>query len=237
MLDPVIGREDEMKRILDEKMIELVNSSDFGKRTKISTLEKMLDGDGIIKSQFETGTSGGAYNLEARKNVEKKLFNVPYDIPDVDRPIYGQCIPKTDEVDEITLMRYISNGAGAGYGGGEGCILIFDKNKVIDSATITIGDYLCEQDKIDGILASSPEFRGGFEDFLWDIDTVDDIKNASLTDIFAYSDQYLEIQLHGKETHNIDTVKEVIFTIAKPSEDLLKKLDAKGISWRILKMR
>ncbi len=224
----------EMQQILDRKLKELVDSSDFGKRTSLSTLERMLDTDGMMKTQFETGKSGGAFAPDLRKDVELRLFEVPKDIADVDRPLYGMCIPDTSITPDSVLSSYIKSGPGYWYGSGDGCILVFDKSKVIDAATITVGDSLDYETYLSGTTAIDPKFKGGFYTFLSGTSTIDDVNAASLTDLFTSGDQYLEVQLHGRDTHSLDNISEVLFTNKQPSPELIQKLEARGIKWRII---
>lgn len=224
----------EVKLILDKKIQDLVASSDFATRQSLSTLEIILDTDGYIKSQFETGTSGGALNTSWRKFIESRILKVGSETDAIDRPIYGMCIPDIDTTDPTMLSKYITRGPGNWYGEGDGCILVFDKNKVIDSATVTIGDSLDYESKLVGTPAKSPKFNGAYEGFIDYISTIEELEEAPLEEIFSASDQYLEIQFHGQSTHSIANIKEVIFTNKKPSEELIKKLEDRGIQWRII---
>lgn len=114
----------------------------------------------------------------------------------------------------------------------DGCILVFDKSKVIDAATITVGDSLDYASDLSGTIAIDPKFKGGFDGFLKDVSTIDDVTTSLLTELFCYNDQYLEVQLHGQATHSLDNISEVIFTIREPSPELIAKLEARGIKWR-----
>lgn len=51
-------------------------------------LDELLD-SGRFKSQFETMSSGGAFNPDARAAQEEMFFGYPQDMPPEERPIYG----------------------------------------------------------------------------------------------------------------------------------------------------
>jgi len=53
-------------------------------RGSISVLE-----DGRFKTQFESGRSGGMFDIEARKRAEKMGMGIPRDIDPRQRPVYG----------------------------------------------------------------------------------------------------------------------------------------------------
>ncbi len=221
--------------LIDKKIIDIVDNSEVGIRVKMSTLEKALDGDGKLKNQFETGTSGGAFDPDWRSDVEYSLFGVPKDLPAEDRPIYGMMFPNTQK----GLAKYIMYGEGSFYGGGEGMVVILDKSKIIDTATYTIGDSLDYEKSISAGLLSDPKFLSTHGNFtvLGGIYNPEDLKKLGLLDLFTTSrgDRYLEVQLHGRESHSIENIKEVIFTMKMiPPQEFLDKLTAKGIPYRIL---
>lgn len=51
--------------------------------------------DGRFKSQFETDTSGGAYDPQRRKSLEFSQLGIPFQIDDALRPIYGYLTVQT----------------------------------------------------------------------------------------------------------------------------------------------
>ncbi len=67
------------KKKLQEKVERAVENSNFFRATKISVLDKVLNGDGRFKSQFETHDSGGFLNPSFRALAEMKMFgfNMP----------------------------------------------------------------------------------------------------------------------------------------------------------------
>lgn len=60
----------------------------MGVRAHAEVVPKII-ADGRFKSQFETGTSNGAFDPDFRRQIESNLFDIPMDTPDARRPIYG----------------------------------------------------------------------------------------------------------------------------------------------------
>ena len=229
--------EDEVRKILDEKIIELLDDSEYGVRVGESTLEKIFDEDGMFKSQFETGYSEGEFDPSFRKAVESRLFGIPTDIDVQDRPVYGMAFPKLDDPD---LADYVSDGPGSQYGLEDGIVAIFDKEKVKDSLTYTLGDSLDSEKFISAGLVTNPSFTAGstggygLSSFARGIYEAEDLSKAKLTTLFNGDwESYLEIQFHGRETHSIENLSHILFT-SEPSDSLLQKIIEKGIPYTIL---
>lgn len=85
--------------------------------------------DGRVKTQFETGTSGGGLHGQDRKNTENDAMGVPADIPDARRPVYG----------------YAGDPAGTKATAGYGDIVLRVKPKVAGRTTLMFGDSLGTQ--------------------------------------------------------------------------------------------
>ncbi len=81
--------------------------------------------DGRFKSQFETASSGGAFNPHTRAEVEYSKFNVPIDTPHEYRPIYGYRAGSPTERSAATQY---------------GRIVVELKSDVDKRTTITMGD-------------------------------------------------------------------------------------------------
>ena len=75
---------------LENKLQEMTNSDEIrvGIRFSPYHLKEILN-DGRFKSQFETGTSGGALNNYFRSQVEKEQMGYKKKLNPEDRPIYG----------------------------------------------------------------------------------------------------------------------------------------------------
>ena len=230
---------DETQKLLDEKLLELVEDSEFGRRTGVSTLERCLD-SGDIKNQFQTNISSGLNDPNVRAGLEADAMHVPYDSAYADRPIYGMLFPS----DSKRQASYIKTGPGQGYGQGfNRCVIMFNKDAVIDSTSLSVGDSL-DYSPIynDGwaspTKASDPTFTGGFFGFADKIQTVEDLKSATLEQLTGSYDDYIEVQIHGADNHKMipEVIKEVVFD-RKPSSTIIKKLENAGIDWRVAKRR
>ena len=227
----------EIKHVLDTKISEFVSQGQFGTRKGVSTLEKCLDG-GYVKSQFETGMSSGYIGgtvdkYGPRASLEKDLFDLPLGTAYVDRPVYGMVFPK----DPSDLADYIRSGPGSWYGSGsDKCVIMFKKEAVLDTTTITLGDSLDYGHDILPTLASDPKFCGAFESFGKRCSSLEELKQAKLTDLFSVADGtdcYVELQFHGQQAHSMtaQNIDVVLFT-SRPSDTIIKKLTEKNIPWR-----
>ncbi len=229
--------EEEVRKLLDEKIVEILDDSEYGVRVGESTLTKIFEEDGMFKSQFETGYSEGEFDPAFRSAVESRLFGIPKDIDVEDRPVYGMAFPK---LEDPNLAEYVSDGPGSQYGLEDGIVAIFDKDKVKQSLTYTLGDSLDHESHISAGLVTDPKFVAGAtngyyrSDFASGIYDVEDLRRAKLTDLFTGDwESYLEIQFHGRESHSIKNLSHILFT-NPPSESLLKKIIEKGIPYTIL---
>jgi hypothetical protein len=115
----------EVRATVERVMKELVANTPISRREDYAVLQKILR-SGRIKSQFETGTSGGALAPDVRRPAEFKGLGFPLNTIDKERPIYGffNLNPGDD--------------AAWWYGGLE---FVF-KDEVRNRATFTIGDSL-----------------------------------------------------------------------------------------------
>ena len=230
---------EETQQVLDEKLAELIDTSEFGRRTGVKTLDKCLD-SGDIKNQFQTGTTSGYKGEGLRAQLELDAMHVPLDSAYADRPIYGMLFPS--DIDRQSA--YIRTGPGQGYGQSfNRCIIMFNKEKVIDSTTVSVGDSLDYSPIHMGgcatpSAASAPIFKGGYFGFADKMASVEDFKNAKLEELTGSFDDYIEVQIHGAANHqmNPDVINEVVFE-KKPPSTIAKKLEDAGISWRIAKKR
>jgi hypothetical protein len=256
-----------VKEALDDKLVELINDSEFGVRVDEKALASIIDGG--LKNQFETHSSGGALNISKRTSAEKNMFNVPTDSEASDRPVYGMLFPKYDDYSQYykrgpgsfyaILQQRDSNGKleldSSGHGiivnnpeTGErysSAVILMKKDSVIDNTTFTLGDSLDVgirkldgQATIQGSLATNPTFKGADNRIFDSINSIDDIKNADLQTLFPANDfrsnRYMELQIHGQENHDVSNIKEVIFTSGTVSDSIIKKLESKGIPYKIM---
>ena len=94
--------------------------------------------DEQIKSQFETWTSQGLYNEEYRSAFELGYMNIPEDIADSERPIYG-FIPSRTKDDGLEPD---ASGDRARVYAGDGGVFIRLRPEVSERSTISFGDSL-----------------------------------------------------------------------------------------------
>ena len=234
---------EEVYEVLNEKVKELIDTSDFGIRVSNGVLDLILD-DGRFKNQFETNTSNGVLNPSTRSDVEQEVINVPKDTLNHDRPVYGMCFPevssKLKNISDVfvTLPRdvknYYVNGPGNWYGNyRDGAVCIFKKDSVIDNVSFTLGDSLGYSYSLVASPASNPRFCGGFPGIFEYIYSLDKLKNIKLTELMPESVRYLELHYHGVATHSIDNLEMVIF-LSTPGNEIIEKLKSKGIQFKII---
>lgn len=257
--------EAEVKEGLDKGLTKILDASDFTMHINSYNLEKVLDG-GYFKNQFETGSSGGALNPDKRRRLENKMFNVPKDntngMSDSDRPVYGMFCPKypsgkakadMSDVEKRTAI-YYNNGPGSWYG--NGVTVVLKKEKVVNNATMTLGDSLDYEGALVGMEVSKPSFGGSYIADRYDKSKYEDKKLVELVNFgrndkstdedahkalmdftFGGSDQYFEYQLHGKDSHSADNIEKVILDGRQHDhgkyDTLVKKLEEKGIPYEI----
>ena len=230
---------DEMREVVDSKMASIIHDSEFGIFRSADALDSILD-SGYIKNQFETGTSAGFIGTDAAKKhiaraqAEQKIFGLDMDTPYVDRPIYGVALPG----ESAAFKDYVENCSAKMYSRGDngGCLIVFNKDAVSDCATYTLGDSYDYRRTVSATPVSDPKFSGTSASRFYGCGTIEDVKNATFEDLFPrYSNDYLEVQLHGQASHamNSHNVKEVVF-FDNPSDAIKQKLETKGISWKVL---
>jgi hypothetical protein len=87
---------------LEQKLVanaqRFVDESTLSMRMSSDTLDTILNGDGEIKSQFETATSKGAYDPALRAVAEASHFGLDPNSDPHDRPVYGYLVPPSGDV-------------------------------------------------------------------------------------------------------------------------------------------
>ena len=180
----------------------------------------------MFKNQFETGTSEGVFKPTERIEVENKVINIPETIPIEDRPIYGMAFPEFSSSTEV----YYTEGPGMWYGD---TVCILDKDKIISNTSITLGDSLGLSKELIASPATDPFFAGAFKYIVKYNQTKEDFESSSLTDIFSMEETYLELQMHGEESHSINNIREIIFKI-NPGKEMIRTVEEQNIPYRIL---
>lgn len=234
---------DEVQQKLDRAFASMVSNSDFGMHVSSDSLIKALR-SGSFKSQHESGTSGGYFNPKMRLRFENSMFNVPIKngpgMKDSDRPVYGLLVPKYDG--SSSVKDYYNNGPGSWYG--DGITVVFKRGKVLNQATMTIGDSFDYSSDIQAILASDPKCTGSFNakkvnELLMQVDpengsnVIDGMIQMTSGSKRGNADQYIEVQLHGEKSHSVDNVQKVFLDRRQSSNytELLKVLDEKKIPY------
>lgn len=93
---------------VDQHLQTLVSKTGIYKRVDIEDLPAIL-GDGRLKSQFETNTSGGLLDTSTRDSIERKVLGFDGDVYPVEqRPQYGYLSEAPDGVHPMTDF-YLDN--------------------------------------------------------------------------------------------------------------------------------
>lgn len=220
---------EEIKIHFDKKIVSLVEQSDVGVRINENNFYNLLK-SGEFKNQFQTGTSTGVLDHNARRELESNLFNVPENIMLEDRPIYGMLFPKNDG-SQLSNNYFRDPYNGRSYGD---IVCIFKKENIINESTLTLGDSLAYKGRVGATELSNPKFNGSNPYMGQKIKSLDDIDNATINDFAFGINSYPEVQIHGNQSHSVDNLEKVIF-LKEPDKKLIKLMKKKGINWEMLK--
>lgn len=223
--------------------ITLELKNDFGNRVRAAWADKKIAmrvtpsnlgkilADGRVKTQFETGTSKGLNDKNARAAHEAMMFGLSLD-PNVDResrPVYGYVA-----VDGIRPVGVSvgSQGTGTDALSQYGQVQVVLKNEVRDRTTAMYGDSMNHGRFGVPSPVNQPSWmsftpmvdNGGIAANFGDLD-------RDPEDFELRSNAYVEAQVHGGVT--VDDIAEVVFPSA-PAKALRESLDAQGIPWRVL---
>lgn len=114
-----------IKEQVTAELVQIARDHPVGVRVPYDSAIQILE-SGRVKTQFETKTSQGYYNLADRADAEKKGLGIPEDLDPTKRPVYGYFMGAAD------------NDGASGYGE-----IIFElKHSIKDRTTITQGDSL-----------------------------------------------------------------------------------------------
>ena len=183
-----------------------------------ATLVKILR-DKRMKSQFESGTSGGAFSPKTRVRIENALMGIPEELPDELRPIYGFQLGEEDG-DSVTR-----SGAAIAYGS----VVLKLKDNLRGRTTMVAGDSLDHalySIPVDGDVPPERFLAAARRDYnpIWDTamqgamsSLTEDVLGESYDWQEPFEDivlanaarHYNEIQVHGGV--NLDDVEEVIY--------------------------
>ena len=194
---------EEANLAVNQLLKSIFTESEFGRRTSEKTIEACLD-SGYIVSQFDSGgKSGGCKQLSVRVDTEYRM-GVPLNAAFSDRPIYGMLFPSGADKEAQKLFITKSSGLNYGVGSKNKCVIIFNKEAILSTTTFSIGDSLDYTPESGISSTSNPQFKGGFKRFI-DL-LINNNGSATLEQISSVaSDTYMEIQIHGKESHKMDS--------------------------------
>lgn len=170
-----------------------------------------------FKSQFETSSSGGAYNNQLRSHSEEFGLDVRRSTNPTKRPIYGYVAANAREV--------------VNYGDAE----VVLKQSVRPRTSITFGDSLVEfnSSRAVGTPMNAPRMEGAASS-QWSKayhratqktpEAVGSVLRSN-----TVGNLYIEAQVHGGVT--VEDFEKIIFHKKRPSAVLQAQLEKKGIVW------
>lgn len=168
----------------EEKLKTLMTTAHMFRRVSSKDFASVLR-DGRFKSQFETGTSGGAFDPTMRKEAEAKGLGAPKELAPEKRPIYG----------------YMH---GASHGGSEvaseyGDIKVRLKPALRPRTTFTVGDSLggFHAGRVAGVPVNAPTVHGVSGGYMFE--RLEEAKHVHEVVLWC---SYVETQYHGGVTVN-----------------------------------
>jgi hypothetical protein len=220
----------ELRAKFDAGLKAVVDAAEPYLRVKPRVLGRILEG-GRFKTQFETGTSGGALDPAARRQVEATVMGVPEAAPAEARPIYG----------------YLGERGFGGFGKATeraprtyGTVSIRLKRSVLGRSTVTIGDSLSRGDQLQASKALAPSsislpVGGSFEHTAAAAAgrlVGSPGKTADNLRFLQREFHYVEVQYFGGLP--VEDIADVAFE-ARPTPEMIRQLQDKGIPWRVIK--
>ena len=174
----------------EEYLRKAVEKLEFRRRIKESTVAKILS-SGRIMNQFETGTSMGAEDLDARDYFSRTAFEYDGDLTPADYEKYGY-LGSPDSV------------SAASYGNLD---IVFKKDTMVSRTTMTLGDSL--YDVLYPSWVSNPRIISKYSAEWGEPDRITEgearyfyEQAKQLYDTGSYGYQYAELQFHGDVTLN-----------------------------------
>jgi len=199
---------EQYNKAVAKEMTRLNKNADTVIRAPSTILDKIIK-DGRFKSQFETGSSGGMFNPESRRGLEKQIFKAPTTLENSKRPIYGML---SDES--------VHHWTGAQYGN---TIIKLDKSKILNRTTYSYADSLAAYGQFQPAKLTAPHIAA-FPAQLGDpLVLLRNTKGLGGLPGGAYA----EIQIHGGVS--VDLIQKVTFTdvVKQSTLDALTKAGIK----------
>lgn len=211
---------EELRRKMAEELQRQLDGKKVAVRTTPLALGKILD-DGRFKTQHETGKGGAVarYDPRSRKEFEAKIWGIPVTgFPNERRPVHGYValhgIGPAD--DDFHLSQH-------------GRVQVVLKDDVRNRTTAMIGDAVDQQTQ------ARPSPLTALEHWSYNPAYA---PRAALGDLELNLDDkkfrgygYADAQIH--DGVGLDDIEEVVFP-EPPNAQLQRKLDAKGVSWRVI---
>lgn len=219
----VKGTAVQVRKAMVEELRDLVSDAPIVvRRRRESSLLDILE-SGRMKTQFETGTSGGSLAPEMRAAFEQRTWGYARDLDPKLRPIYGYLSPAGVDAESTAYQA-------AQYGE----IRIVLKDSVRQRTSFMVGDSL-------GASTGTPTAMDapGWEAFNVSPGTgwrsPGGLGRDYASEAFQRN-QYVETQIHGGVT--VGDIAEVVFTHGyTPQKETIEALRRAGVPWRISRSR
>ncbi len=224
----------EYKRQATEALKEIVGNADAYVRVADSETLRSILKDGRFKSQFETGTSGGTFAPEKRRQIEAKIIGLSPAVPDDQRPIYGYLSGRNfASTGEAETARHILPMYGR--------VVVRLKPAIKQGATFTRGDSLTREDEVQATPIEAPTLASGLMSLSANNERYDPLAikaklgtGDAAIDIMTVSTSYVEAQYLGGV--KVSDIAEVAFN-AEPDAATRALLAAAGIPYRVTKTK
>jgi hypothetical protein len=193
---------------IENRLEAWVAEKEIRTRVRIEVLPLVL-ADGRLKTQFETGTSGGAYSPPHRLQTEEALFGIPVTAGADERPIYGYL----EGSNPAALVQY-------------GPVVIRLRSDVRERTTFTMADSL------DHTGAGTHTYLGPSPLSAPRVDALhteyDLLSAPSMAHATGYG--YVECQIHGGVT--LADIAGIAFTQGVvPDEEVERRLVDADLEW------
>jgi hypothetical protein len=212
---------------VDAKVAGLVAGADVRVRVAPSSIPAIVRTGGL-RTQFDTGTTGGLLDLNARRATEHALWSTAPEVGGVGRPIYGYLGGSVED----TLEQY-------------GSAVILLRPGVRARTTFAFGDTLDETRSgsrssfvPQPLTSPSALTARSLPDYAPDLldpsfQSLADVRTAAEHRLMSPSSTYVEAQIHGGVT--VSDIDEIIFTNDYvPNATIRASLDAAKIKWRVV---
>lgn len=212
----------------------------------------VMEGDGVLKNQFETGKSRGWFDHALRADIESN-WGPPANMPGHKRPVYGFAA-RADEYeaneDAFTVMQY-------------GDLQLSFKKNVMDRATLTVGDSLTNdvyaipvselEDAPDNrvlaafdghaeqritaevvMMEDDSGFNYGRRDFYYELQYHGGVTADDVESVLIHNDASFELLELGQSNDEIlKAIEDLDESEMQPIYSLVKLFEKKGIEWFI----